>query len=102
MSHDERRQRLGLEGLPVTDGDVWAFDAVRGAMRGGDRGGLILAWVVGVALAALAIWGRSVGLGFVSAVALALTLWWTATKWRSWIAAQRQMRRIAADEREAP
>ena len=55
-----------------------------------------------MALAALAIWGRSVGLGFVSAVALALALRWTATKWRSWIAAQRQMRRIAADETEAP
>jgi hypothetical protein len=94
------RRRQGLEGLPVNADEVWAFDAVRSSMRGGDRGALVLIWAGSIGLIWLAVWGGSVILGVLGAVALALALWWTLTKWRSRRDAERQMRRAAA--REAP
>lgn len=100
MADRGRGRRQGLEGLPVNAGEVWAFDAVRSSMRGGDRGALVLTWACSIGLVSLAVWGGSVILGAFGGVALVLALWWTLTKWRSRRDAERQMRRTAA--RDAP
>jgi hypothetical protein len=93
----ERERRRGLEGVPITDVEVWGFDAARGTS---DLAGLALAWVLGVGTAGLAIWGGSPILGVFSFVVLvlALAVRRTVTKWRSWSEARRMMRRDAGGD----
>ncbi len=91
---------MGLEGLPITDGEVVDFDAVRAVMLSvGDLGALVVVWVVTVFLAALAIWARAVVLGGLALIAFAIATWWTWGKCRSHAAAVRQMRRADARDR---
>ncbi|HMG28315.1 MAG TPA: hypothetical protein VKH36_16045 [Acidimicrobiia bacterium] len=84
MSSDGRpRKRTGLEGLPANDGEVFALDTVRAGSGRSDTRALIMLWAVGVVAAVLAIWGRSIILGVLTALALPLALWWTIVRWRS-------------------
>jgi hypothetical protein len=97
MGEDRRRKRMGLEGLPVTSGDVYGFGEIRLFMRNsGDGGALACVWVALIALIVVAIWGSSLGLGALSVLLFAVAMWWTISKWRSWSAARRQMRRARA------
>ena len=83
---------MGLEGLPVNDGEVYGFDIVRDITRNAsDLTGLVILWAVAFGVAALALWGRSLGLGIFAAVAALAAGWWTVGKWRSWRDAHRQM-----------
>ena len=77
-----RRNRDGLEGLPVNDGEVFALDGARAAKGGSDVRALVALWVVGVVAVVLAIWARSVILGVFSALAIPLAVWWTIVKVR--------------------
>src|SRR5262245_16798364 len=78
-----RRNRDGLEGLPVNDGEVFALDGARTAKEGSDVRALTALWVVGVVAVVLTIWARSIILGVFSALAIPLAVWWTIVKVRS-------------------
>jgi hypothetical protein len=92
-----KNKRMGLEGLPVTDGDVWTFDLLR---RGtlSDSTGLVILWSVGLGTTGIAVWGRSWILGALAVVVVALALWWSHTKWRSRVDDLRMMQRVAEEE----
>jgi hypothetical protein len=92
-------KRMGLEGLPVSDGDVWAFDLLRG---GGwsDLTALVVLWCIGLGTALIAVWGGSWILAGTSATVIALALWWTATKLRGRADDRRMMRRVEAEEEQ--
>jgi hypothetical protein len=61
-----------------------------------DLAALILAWLA-VGFAFIAIWGRSVILGVLGVLALAMVLSWTVTKWRDHADALRMEREAAGE-----
>ena len=97
MTESEGRRRQGLGGLPVNSDEVWMFDGARAGTRMSDLAALILAWIAVGSLAFIAIWGRSVILGVLGVLALAMVLRWTVTKWRDHADALRMEREAAGE-----
>jgi hypothetical protein len=92
MTGRERKRRDGLSGLPITDFEVVEFDLLRQIGPGGDFRALIACWSVVAITFALAIWGDSIGLGIISAIAALILLWWTVVKLRARMSAGRLTR----------
>ena len=76
----ERRQ--GLEGLPVNSDEVWFFDAARWFAGRGDAGLYVVSWLIVAYFLGVAIWGRSVVVGVLGLIGLALVAAWTVSKAR--------------------
>jgi Flp pilus assembly protein TadB len=95
MTSRRTRRRQGLEGLPITDSEVWEFDSLRGITSESDFRALVASWVTLVIVVALAFWVGSLDLLLMAILAGLILIWWSAIKLRSWRAAGRLMRREA-------